>query len=150
MKNAQVLLLLALGFAGCSSMPVRVASLNSAASAKETYAVISLQAKRCWQIDVTPLRKGIVLSGGAVTESQYVIHAYPVHWGTGVEHRSFVTVTIDQGSAGSAVSVDEGANACSLTGCHTLGLVDDVKHWVGGDLSCKDIGWALTREGIGI
>ena len=42
------------------------------------------------------------------------------------------------------------ANACSLSGCHTLGLADDVKHWVAGDMSCKDIKGALTREGIGI
>jgi len=143
-------LLLTAGAAACSTAPVKVASLTVATNAKKAYALISAQAKQCWQTDASPIRVGILLSGGAVTESQYVIHAYPVHWSGGVEHKAFATVTIDQGAGGSVISVDEGANACSLSGCHTLGLVDDVKHWVVGDMSCKDIKGALTREGIGI
>jgi hypothetical protein len=134
----------------CSTTPIRVASIKTPGSAQQTYNLVNSQAEKCWQTEVNPVRKGIQVSGRPLAASQFVVRAYPIHWGAGVEHKAFITVTIDQTTEGSVVTIDEGAHACTLTGCHTLGLADDVRHWIVGDLSCKDIKWILTREQIGI
>jgi hypothetical protein len=142
--------LLVAGIVACTTTPTRVATLNESLGATEAYNLISTQAAHCWQIEVTPFRKGIHLAGGQVSASLYSIRGYPIHWNIGLEHQAFITVTITQAPEGSLITVDEGASWCTVTGCRSLALVDDVKNWVRGDLTCKDIKGQLTRVGIGL
>ena len=145
------LLLAVVAIAGCSTASVRVATIDLTEPENAAFSLVRSQAHKCWSTDVNPAKKGIRVAERTTQTGSKAIEAFPVHWATGLDSRPFITIAIEATPNGASLIIDEGPLSCTMFGyCPTLGLNEDVKNWLAGDLTCKDISVQLYRLGIGL
>jgi hypothetical protein len=144
-----LLLLLVLLLAGCVAGPIKTDRLDSALDVEKLSHLVLAQSGRCWGSDVTALKKGIRLGVDRNQPDAIVLTAFVIGWAGPQPAKPFLTVRIVGDSAAARLEVSERDFDCTPFRCVNLDLRSDLRRWLGGDTSCRDLDKILYSMGIG-
>jgi hypothetical protein len=144
-----LLLPIVLLLAGCVSGPVKTDRLDSSLDVEKLAHLVLAQSGRCWGSDVTAFKKGIRLAVDRNQPDQTVLTAFRIGWAGPQPAKPFLTVRMAADGAAARLDVSEQDFDCTPFRCVNLDLRSDLRRWLGGDTSCRDLDKILYSMGIG-
>jgi hypothetical protein len=140
---------LVLLLAACVSGPVRTDRLDASLDVEKLAHLVLAQSGRCWGSEVTALKKGIRLVVDRKPPDALVLTAFRIRWAGPQPAKPFLTVRVVGAGVPARLEVSEQDFDCTPFRCVNLDLRSDLRRWLAGDTSCRDLDKILYSMGIG-